>query len=97
MARETHGGRISEEFMEQWKTARREVAAYLAHAREELDWSPILEACEYLITYSPRVIADIDALNCILEKEKPDVVLQLASVSWLLAPFLSHDTRRQRA
>ncbi|OGG61460.1 hypothetical protein A3C19_01755 [Candidatus Kaiserbacteria bacterium RIFCSPHIGHO2_02_FULL_54_22] len=67
-------------FAEQWETAKKEVAEYLASVRGELDWSPVLEAFEYLITYAPRVIADIDALHRIMKEEKPDIVLQLASV-----------------
>ncbi len=72
--------RISEKFIEQWRTAKREVAAYLAGARAEFDWSSVLEACEYLVTYAPRVIADIRTMQRIMKKEKPDVVLQMASV-----------------
>lgn len=72
--------RVSEKFTGQWETAKGAVAAYLARTREELDWSPVLEACGYLITYAPRVIADIRALQHIMKKEKPDIVLQMASV-----------------
>jgi hypothetical protein len=71
---------VSEKYTEQWKAARGEVAAYLAGVQKEFDWSPVLEACEYLITYAPRVIADIRALQRIMKKEKPDIVLQMASV-----------------
>lgn len=70
----------AEEYMKQWGTVKKDVAQYLSGMRPELDWSPVLEACEYFITYSPRVIADIDALHRIMEEEKPNVVLQLASV-----------------
>lgn len=72
---------ISEEFLEQWKDAKKEVAAFLTHERGGFDWSPVLEACEYLMTYASRVVSDIDALHHIMEKEKPDIVLQLASVA----------------
>ena len=72
--------RISEKFIEQWGTAKGEVAAYLAGARGGFDWGPVLEACEYLILYAPRVIADIRAMQRIMKKEGPDVVLQMASV-----------------
>lgn len=72
--------RISERFVKQWETAKEEVTEYLVGVRRELDWGPVLEACEYLITYASRVIADIDAVHRIMEEEKPDVVLQLASV-----------------
>lgn len=68
------------EFMGQWETVKKDVAQYLSAARAELDWNPVLEACEYLVTYSPRVIADTDALRLIMEEEKPDVVLQRASI-----------------
>ena len=78
----------SGEFMEQWETAKKEVVAYLSSVRAELDWSPVLEACEYLITYSPRVITDIDALRRIMEEEKPDIILQLASVGGRRHHFL---------
>lgn len=72
--------RISEKFVEQWKVAKKEVAKYLASVRAGLDWSPVLEACEYLMTYAPRVIVDINMLRRIMKEEKPDVVLQMASV-----------------
>lgn len=72
--------RLSKEFVEQWGTAEKEVAQYLAGVRGELDWSPVLEACEYLMTYASRVIAGIDVLRRIMTEEKPDIVLQLASV-----------------
>jgi len=74
------GIRQREFLVKHWETAKREVATYLASMRRELDWSPVLEACGYLMTYAPRVIADIDALQRILKEEKPDIVLQLASV-----------------
>lgn len=73
--------RISKDFVRQWETATKEVAEYLASVRGELDWSPVIEACEYLMAYAPRAIADIDALRRIMEEEKPDVVLQSASVA----------------
>lgn len=72
--------RISKEFTKQWETAGTEVALYLAHARSELDWQPVLSAFRHLHTYSARVVADIDALRRIMEKEKPNVVLQRASI-----------------
>ena len=70
----------SQAFMEQWKAAKGEVAAYLSRAREGLNWSPVLEACEYLITYAPRIVSDIRTFRRIMEEEKPDVVLQMASI-----------------
>lgn len=72
--------RISAEFANQWKIAKKEVMGYLVSVRNDLDWSPVLEACEYLIAYAPRVIADIKTLRRIMQKEKPDLVLQMASV-----------------
>ncbi len=74
--------RISAKFAKQWETAKKEVAEYFASAREGLDWSPVLQACEYLVaSYALRVIADIGAVRRIMEEEKPDVVLQSASVA----------------
>lgn len=70
----------SEKFAEQWQTAKRDVVQYLSAARSDINWSPVLEACEYLVTYSARVIADSDALRLIMREEKPDVVLQRASI-----------------
>lgn len=70
----------SVEFMGQWKAAGRAVNQFLIAEREGLDWSPVLEACEYLITYSSRVIADVDALRGILRDEKPYIILQRASI-----------------
>lgn len=67
-------------FMKQWEVVKKDVAHYLSSIRGELDWSPILEVCEHLIARAPRVIADIDALHCIMNEEKPNVVLQLASL-----------------
>lgn len=71
---------ISKDFLKQWGTAKKEVAEYLASVRGELDWSPVLEACEYLVNYSPRIIAYTDALRRIMEEEKPDIMLQLGSL-----------------
>ncbi len=73
--------RTSEAFTQKWKVAKKDVAVYLAGRQGGLDWSPVLEACEYLMAYAPRIIAVIDALQRIMGEEKPDVVLQLASVS----------------
>lgn len=67
-------------FMQQWQTAKKDVARFCTVTRSELDWAPALEACEYFITYSPRVIADIDALENILKGEKSNIIVQLASV-----------------
>lgn len=72
--------RVARTYAEEWRTAREEVAAYLTRAQRELDWYPVLAACEYIIAYSSRVVADIDALGRILMKERPDVIIQLASV-----------------
>lgn len=72
--------RLTKEFVEQWVAAKKEVATYLAGVHRELDWSPVLEACEYLMTDAARVIADIDALCRIMTEEDPNLVLQLASV-----------------
>ena len=72
--------RTSERFVKQWETAKKEVAGYLNSLRRELDWGPVLEACEYLIKYAPRVITDINAVYRIMKEEKPNIVLQLASV-----------------
>lgn len=69
----------SEPFMGQWESAKGEVAEYLARARGDLDWSPVLLAFENLMRYAPRVIADVIVLREIMEEEKPDVVLQMAS------------------
>ncbi|MCX6787584.1 MAG: hypothetical protein NT108_00240 [Candidatus Kaiserbacteria bacterium] len=70
----------SEKFTEQWQVAKQDVVRYLSAVRDNIDWSPVVEACEYLITYSVRVVADIDALRRIMKEEKPNVVLQRASV-----------------
>lgn len=80
-AERTAAVQILAEFMEQWEIAKKDVAEYLLRVRGELDWSPVLEAFEYLVAYAPRIIAEIDALHRIMEEEKPDIVLQLASVS----------------
>jgi hypothetical protein len=79
-ALERDATRVGSTFIEEWRSARGGVAAYLTNARGDLDWSPVLEALEYIVQYSPRVVADIDALERIMKKEKPAVVLQLASV-----------------
>ncbi len=72
--------RSSRTFMEQWTAAKGEVAAYLTSVRADLDWSPVLQACESFIAYAPRVIADIRTLRRIMTEERPDVVLQMAAV-----------------
>lgn len=71
---------LSVTFNSSWNEARGEVAAYLGTLKTELDWNPVLDACEYLVTYAPRVVADIDALRRIMNAERPDIVLQMASV-----------------
>lgn len=73
--------RISNEFVKQWGVAKKDVEKYLSSVRAEFDWNPVLESCEYLIIYATRVIAYIDALRRIMKKEKPNTILQLASVS----------------
>lgn len=70
----------AEEYRNHWKTAKSEVAAYLARMQNELDWNPVFDVYDYLITYSSRVIADIDALERIMREEKPGVVLERASI-----------------
>jgi len=82
-------------FKEQWSAAKEEVTRYLTSARGDLDWSPVLEAFEYLINYAPQVIADIGAVHRILEEERPDVVLQLASVGgrWHYFFIMAHTAK----
>lgn len=75
-------------YRKQWEAARAEVATYLGGLREEFDWNPVLDACEHIVRNSPRVVADIDALERILREEKPDVVVQLASVGGRQHHFL---------
>lgn len=77
---ENNARRIGDDFMKKWLKAKQGVVRYLGTVRSDLDWSPVLEACEHVVTYSPRVVADIDALFKIMEREKPDLVLQMASV-----------------
>ncbi|MFA6315442.1 MAG: CDP-glycerol glycerophosphotransferase family protein [Candidatus Paceibacterota bacterium] len=71
---------VGQEFMGQWKSAKEHVRNYLYGVRENLDWSPVIEACEHLMLYAPRVVADINTLFKIMKKEKPNIVLQMASV-----------------
>lgn len=80
VAEERVATRIGETYEEPWKAVREQIASYLARTREGFDWSPVLEACDYLITYAPRVIADIRTLRRIMKEERPDVVLDMASV-----------------
>ncbi len=70
----------SGEFLKQWTVAKGSVADFLLVQRGALDWGSVLEACEYLVTYSARVIADIEGLRRILKEERPGVVLQRASI-----------------
>lgn len=86
-AERDEAARVSGAFMRQWEAGREDVAAYLRSMRRDLDWSPVLEACEYLMTYASRVIVQIGALKRIMEEERPDIVLQLASVSDRYHPF----------
>lgn len=71
---------LVEDFTKEWQVAREEVSAYLTCTKPELDWQPILPVFDYLITYAARVIADIDGLERIMRRERPDVVLTMASV-----------------
>jgi len=77
---EEHAISVGNAYMEKWKGSRKSVESYLTTIRSDLDWSPIVDACEHVINYAPRVVADIDTLFGIMEKEKPDVVLVMASV-----------------
>lgn len=70
----------SSRFLQQWAAGKDAVGQFLITEREGLDWHPVLDACEYLVAYSSRVIADIDAFKNILQEEKPNVVLQRASI-----------------
>lgn len=71
---------VCENFVEKWENAKEQVASYLQSIHKDLNWNPVLEACEHFITYSPRVVADINTLYRIMSKEKPDLILQMASV-----------------
>lgn len=73
--------RVSEEFVARWATAKKEVAQYLAGVRGELDWGPVLGACTYLMTHAVKVVTDINTLRRIMTEEKPNVILQSASVA----------------
>ncbi|MBI4065716.1 CDP-glycerol glycerophosphotransferase family protein [Candidatus Kaiserbacteria bacterium] len=68
------------EYVRLWNIAKKDIAGYLSAAHDKFDWSPVLEACEYLMAYSARIVADIDALNRIIKEEKPKIVLQRASI-----------------
>jgi len=67
-------------FMSQWQHAKHDIIIYFKGIEENLDWTPVLEICESIVRYAPRVVADIEMLKQTMEKEKPDVVLQMASV-----------------
>ncbi len=71
---------IGDGFVREWQEAKKEVAGYLHSIQPDLDWGPVLEACGHIVWYSPRVVADIDILYGIMKKEKPNLVLQMASV-----------------
>ena len=71
---------IGQKFLGQWQNAKEQVKNYLQGVRGDLDWSPVIDACEHIIMYSPRIIADIETLYKIMKKEKPNLVLQMASV-----------------
>lgn len=72
--------KIVEEFENRWKNAKNDVSAYLSGVERELNWGVVLEACEHIMRYSSRIVSDIDSLRSIMQEEKPDVVLQMASV-----------------
>lgn len=72
--------RITEEFPNQWEAAKGDISAYLSGVDGTLDWGPVLQACESFITYAPRVVSDIRTFRRIMEKERPDIVLQMASI-----------------
>ncbi len=67
-------------FMGAWQSARLEIETYLKNTHADLDWSPVLAVFEYLIRYAPRIIADINTLERVMRKEKPNLVLTMASV-----------------
>lgn len=71
---------ITLEFVKKWENSKNKVLDYLGNIRKDLDWNPVLEACEHFMMYAPRMIADINILRKIMEKERPDIVLQMASV-----------------
>ena len=72
--------KIGNEFLEKWEDAQVQVAKYLSTVKSDLDWSPVIKAFRHIIIYSPRVIADINRLKMIMKREKPNLVLQMASV-----------------
>lgn len=67
-------------FTGEWENARTGVEKFLKKCDERLDWSPVLEACEHLVRYAPRVVADYEGLRALLNEENPAVVLQRASI-----------------
>jgi hypothetical protein len=73
--------KASRTFVEQWGRAKKEVEQYLLSVRAELEWGPVIEALDYLVGYSPRIISYIDGTRRIMEEERPDIVLQLGSLS----------------
>ncbi len=79
-SKEKRAREMGNQFIEKWKGAKNEVVAYLQGVRSDLDWGPVMDACEHIIIYSPRIVADIDTLYETMEREKPDLVLQMASV-----------------
>ena len=75
-------------FLNGWEMARGTVGDYFSEQCPELDWSPVISACGHLVAYGARVAADSDALKRILEEERPDVILQFASVGGRMHHFL---------
>lgn len=77
---EKNAKKLGDAYTDKWKIAKKDLDSYLKTLHEELNWSPIVDACDQIVNYSPRVIADIDVLFEIMKKEKPDIVLVMASV-----------------
>lgn len=64
---------------EQLQMAREHLMRYLESVDARLDWTPLFEAMQYLMVYAPRIVADIRVLERAMEKDRPDVVLTMAS------------------
>lgn len=74
-------------YQEKWREARPSIERYLK-TRHGFNWEPLLQAFDHLITYSARALADANELERIMKHERPDVVLEMASVGGPLNHFL---------
>lgn len=72
---------VVERFRDAWLTARETLKDWKGWESANVSWAVVEPALDYLVwTYAERLVADIEGLEYILARERPDRVLLRASV-----------------